>query len=143
VSADPTHRGRFAVMVPRGSDLEVYVTSDSGKTWTGPAVIDATDADHPWFDFGSNGVLGLMWRTTAGNAYSAVSFDHGRSFSAPLRVNAVTEPAGQYGPPGDRWSDITVAGGFAYITWSDGRDGAPLDGILAKVPLRLYQHPVS
>jgi len=55
----------------------------------------------------------------------------------------VTEPAGQYGPPGDRWSDITVAGGFAYITWSDGRDGAPLDGILAKVPLRLYQHPVS
>jgi len=143
VSADPTHRGRFAVMVPRGSDLEVYVTSDSGKTWTGPAVIDATDADRPWFDFGSNGVLGLMWRTTTGNAYSAVSFDHGRSFSAPLRVNAVPEPAGQYGPPGDRWSDITVAGGFAYVTWSDGRDGAPLDGIFAKVPLWLYRHSGS
>jgi hypothetical protein len=143
VSADPTHRGRFAVMVPRGSDLEVYVTSDSGKTWTGPAVIDAANADRPWFDFGTDGVLGVMWRTTTGNAYSAVSFDHGHSFSAPLQVNAVTEPAGQYGPPGDRWSDITVTGGYAYITWADGRNGAPLDGIFAKVPLSLYQHSSS
>jgi hypothetical protein len=141
ISADPTRPGRFAVMVPRGSTLEVYVTRDAGKTWTGPAVISAPDADRPWMDFGSNGDLGVMWRTTTGNAYSTVSFDHGRSFSPPVRVNHVTEPPGQSGPPGDRWSWITLAGRYAYVTWSDGRNGTPLDGILARVPLALYRHP--
>ena len=31
VAADPTHFGRFAVMVPAGNDLDVYVTDDSGQ----------------------------------------------------------------------------------------------------------------
>jgi hypothetical protein len=80
-----------------------------------------------------------MWRTTAGDAFSVVSFDHGRSFSAPLQVNQVTQPVGQAGPPGDRWSGITLADGYAYVTWSDGRNGPSLDAILSRVPLELYQ----
>jgi len=139
VSADPSRRGRFAVMVPRDSRLEVYITPDAGKTWTGPSVIAAPSALRPWMDFGSNGDLGVMWRTTAADVFSVVSFDHGRSFSAPLRVNHVTEPVGESGPPGDRWSGITLADGYAYVTWSDGRNGAPLDAILSRVPLGLYQ----
>jgi hypothetical protein len=143
VSADPTRRGRFAVMVPRGSDLEVYITGDAGKSWTGPSVISAPDAQRPAMDFGSNGDLGVMWRTTTGNAYSVVSFDHGHSFSAPVQVNHVTEPVGQSGPPGDRWSGIAIADGYAYVTWSDGRNGSPLDAVLARVPLELYRRSTA
>ena len=143
VSADPSRRGRFAVMVPRGSDLEVYVTPDAGRTWTGPTVIAAPNAQRPAMDFGSNGDLGVMWRTTTGDAFSVVSFDHGRSFSAPVQVNHVTEPVGEAGPPGDRWSGITLADGYAYVTWSDGRDNSSLDAILSRVPLELYRRSAA
>lgn len=142
ISADPTHVGRFAVMVPRGDNLEVYLTGDAGRSWTGPTVISAPGAERPWMDFGSNGDLGVMWRTAAVNVYSVVSFDHGHSFSAPVQVNHTTEPDGQSGPPGDRFSWITIAGGYAYVTWDDARNGGAdgnIDGILARVPLSLYR----
>jgi hypothetical protein len=85
-----------------------------------------------------------MWRAStvpAGgqNVYSAVSFDHGRSFSPAVRVNAVTEPINDSGqPPGDHQSGIAVADGYVYVTWSDGRDATPPDatnGIFARLPL--------
>lgn len=139
VSADPTRVGRFAVMVPRESTLEVYLTPDAGRTWTGPKVISTPNVQRPAMDFGTNGDLGVMWRTTTGDAFSVVSFDHGRSFSAPLRVNQVTQPVGEAGPPGDRWSGITLADGYAYVTWSDGRNGSSLDAVLSRVPLELYR----
>ena len=143
VAADPSRRGRFAVMVPRGSNLEVYITQDAGKTWTGPSVISAVDAQRPAISFGANGDLGVMWRTTTGNVFSVVSFDHGRSFSTPVQVNHVTEPVGQSGPPGDRWSGITLADGYVYVAWSDGRNDSPLEAILGRVPLGLYQRPAA
>ena len=139
ISADSTHVGRFAVMVPRDSNLEVYVTNDAGRTWTGPAVIAAPNAQRPWFDFGPNGDIGVMWRTTDLDTYSAVSFDHGRTFSPALKVNHTTEPQGEAGPPGDRWSNITLTDKYAYVSWADGRNGS-LDTILAEVPLSLYHH---
>ncbi|MBK6016494.1 sialidase family protein [Streptomyces sp. MBT53] len=140
VAADTSHRGRFAVMVPRDSNtLDVYVTPDAGKTWTGPATISATGAVRPAIDFGANGDLGVMWRTTTGDAFSAVSFDHGRSFSAPVQVNHVTEPVGETGPPGDRWSGITLTDKYAYVTWADGRNNSSLDSIISRVPLKLYK----
>ncbi|MFD9323484.1 sialidase family protein [Streptomyces sp. NPDC060053] len=140
VAADPSHRGRFAVMVPRDSStLEVYVTPDAGRTWTGPAVISTPNVQRPAIDFGADGDLGVMWRTITGDAFSVVSFDHGRSFSAPVQVNHVTEPVGEMGPPGDRWSGITIAGGYAYVTWADGRNNSSLDSIISRVPLSLYR----
>lgn len=138
VSADPTRKGRFTVMVPRESNLEVYVTDDAGRSWTGPAVIAAPNAQRPWMDFGPGGQLGIMWRTTTLDAFSAVSFDHGRTFSRTLQVNRTTQPAGVNGPPGDRWSTITLDKRYAYVAWSDGRNGE-LDGILARVPLSAYR----
>lgn len=143
VSADPSQSGRFAVMVPREANLEVYVTKDAGKTWTGPAVIAAPDAQRPWMDFGPKGYLGVMWRTTAVDAFSVVSFDHGRSFSAPVKVNRETVPAAHAGPPGDRWSWIALDDKYAYVTWSDGRDNdlTELDAIFSRVPLSLYRKP--
>ncbi|MER5198684.1 sialidase family protein [Streptomyces sp. NPDC002755] len=141
VAADPSRRGRFAVMVPRDSGLEVYVTADAGRTWIGPCAISTPNAQRPAIDFGANGDLGVMWRTTTGDAFSVVSFDHGRSFSAPVQVNHATEPVGEMGPPGDRWSGIALADGYAYVTWADGRNGSSLDSNFSRVPLKLYRRP--
>jgi hypothetical protein len=157
VSADPTHSGRFAVMVPRGDDLEVYITKDAGQRWTGPTVIAAPNAYKPWIGFGPTGLLGVAWRTVSSfapggmpplipaptatiDAYSAVSFNGGRSFSAPLRVNHTTEPAGRRIEGGDKHSSIVFGGKYVYVTWSDGRTGGWIDGIMSRVPLSLYNH---
>ena len=156
VAADPTHFGRFAVMVPAGNDLDVYVTDDSGQRWTGPAVITAPNAFKPWIEFGPTGLLGVVWRTASSvtpggtptvippptatiSAYSAVSFNGGRSFSAPLRVNQTAEPAGQRIEGGDKYSHIAFSGKYVYVTWSDARTGDWIDGIMARVPLSLYR----
>jgi hypothetical protein len=150
IAADPTHPGRFAVAVPRGTPnvFQVYVTSDAGRTWKGPQVIPAPLAFHPALAFGADGSLGIMWRagTVPGggeNAFAAISLDHGKSFSAPLQVNAVTEPIHNAGmPPGDTGSsDITLANGYVYVAWSDGRDSAApfTDGIFARVPIGKFQ----
>lgn len=139
VSADPTRTGRFAVMVPRGDDFEVYRTEDAGRTWHGPAVIHAPGAVKPWMEFGSAGLLGVMWRTAAVDAHSVVSFDRGRSFSAPVRVNRATQPAGNRLAGGDEWSRILLDGPYAYVTWSDGRTGGALEGVLSRVPLSRYK----
>jgi BNR/Asp-box repeat len=155
VAADPTHFGRFAVMVPAGNDLDVYITKDSGQSWTGPAVITAPNAFKPWIEFGPTGLLGVVWRTASSvtpggtppvippptatiNAYSAVSFNGGRSFSAPLRVNQQAEPAGQRIEGGDKYSHITFSGKYVYVTWSDARTGDWIDGIMSRVALSLY-----
>ena len=150
IAADPTHPGRFAVAIPRGTPntFQVYITSDAGRTWDGPTVIQAPLAFHPAMAFGTQGWLGVMWRagtSPAGgeNVFAAVSLNHGRSFSPPVQVNAVTEPihnAGQ--PPGDTGaSGIDLANGNVYVVWSDGRNGvAPYtDAIFARVPIHEFQ----
>ncbi|KAH8896108.1 neuraminidase [Thozetella sp. PMI_491] len=141
VSADPTKTGRFALMIPREFTLEVYVTEDAGLSFRGPAVIQTPDAQRPAVDFGSSGVLGVMWRTNSSgilDAYSTVSFDRGRTFAIPLKVTALSQPVGQNGQPGDRASFIALTDKYAYVAWSDGRDGL-LDAVLAEVPLCLYK----
>ncbi|MBL7502706.1 exo-alpha-sialidase [Frankia sp. CNm7] len=137
VSADPTRNGRFALMIPRGDTLEVYSTENSGAKWTGPAVIPAAGAVKPWMDFGPTGTLGVVWRTSAVDAYSAVSSNHGKTFSKPLRVNKVTQPATP--AEGDEFSRIVVTDKYAYVSWSDGRNGPTPDGVVARVPLSFYK----
>ncbi|MFF3567554.1 sialidase family protein [Nocardia jiangxiensis] len=139
LSADSSRAGRFAVMVPRDAAFEVYTTGDNGRTWSGPAVIDAPNAQRPWMEYGPTGDLGVMWRTNAVDAFSTVSFDGGHSFSAPVRVNHVTQPRGQSGPPGDRSSSIALINRYAFVAWSDARAGE-LDGIFGRVPLSAYRH---
>lgn len=142
VSADPTKTGRFALMVPREYTLEVYITEDAGGNFTGPTVIETPDAQRPAIDFGSTGVLGVMWRTNSSgllDTYSTVSFDVGRSFATPVKVTHNSEPIGQNGQPGDRASFIALNDKYAYVAWSDGRDGL-LDAIWAEIPLELFKN---
>jgi hypothetical protein len=139
VAEDPAQSGRFAVMVPYGSNLNVYVTNNAGRTWTGPTVIAAPNVFKPAIAFGSTGALAVMWRTTAVDAYSVVSFDDGRTFSPPVRLNHTTEPAGTRYEGADKYSHIAMDGRYAYFTWSDGRMGGDVDGIMSRVPLSLYR----
>ena len=142
ISADPTQSGRFAAMLLRDGNFEVYVSGDAGDTWSGPAVIPAADAFNPWIEFGSHGHLGVMWRARNGpdgvDAFSVVSSDRGRTFSPPVQVNSMTQPIDASGPPGDDWSLIVLDDAYAYVTWSDGRTGGAIDGILSRVPLPTY-----
>jgi hypothetical protein len=142
VSADPTRRGRFALMIPRGDNLEIYITADSGHRWTGPTVVAAPHATRPWMEFGSGGRLGVMWRgfvKNAVDAYATVSVDGGRTFGQPLKVNQQTQPYNYAGAGGDEWSRIMLDDKYAYVTWSDGRGGGNIDGIFARVPLSRFR----
>ncbi len=142
VAADPTRRGGFALMLPRGDNLEVYISADAGRAWTGPAVIAAPGAAKPAIEFGPTGALGVMWRTLVNDAidaYSSVSFDGGKSFCPPLKLNQATHPYGNASPGGDKWSRILLDRKYAYITWADSRSPETLDGIMSRVPLSLYQ----
>lgn len=137
VSADTTRRGRFALMLPRDDTFEVYVTENSGESWTGPTVINAPGGDRPWIEFGPTGLLGVMWRTRAVDVYSVLSCDHGRTFTAPMRVNQATQPPGNAGPGGE-WSRILPYARDVYVTWADGRTGGASEAIFARVPMAMY-----
>jgi hypothetical protein len=141
VSADPSKTGRFALMIPRDFTLELYITDDVGEHFTGPTIIHTPDAHRPAFDFGPNGLVGVMWRTNSSgllDAYCTVSFDCGRTFAEPIKVTGISRNVGQAGQPGDRASFIALTDQYADIAWADGRDGQ-LDAILAEVPLDLFK----
>jgi hypothetical protein len=86
VAADPSHKGRFAVMLLPGNqqagglaglaagknvpqEVQVVTTGDSGRTWSTPATLGNESAEHitnrPWISYGPTGVLAVLWR----NAY--------------------------------------------------------------------------
>jgi hypothetical protein len=158
VSADPTKTGRFAVMVPRTAGLrlqgfapvfdsfDVYVTDDSGETWSGPATLDAPWSSEPWIDFGTTGTLGVVWRAHTKpedkamvDVYAAVSFDQGKKFSAPVRINSESHPRGDGGPPADDWSWIAIDDKDVFITWVDVRSGETGDAIMGRIPLSVFK----
>jgi hypothetical protein len=159
VSADTSQSKRFAVMVPRTNtaraqgytpifdSYEVYVTENAGETWTGPATLAAPWSTQPWIEFGPGGELGVVWRGLSAvdgrdmiDAYAAMSFDHGRTFSAPVRINAESHPFGDAGPPADDWSSITMDREYAFISWADNRSGTTADAITARVPLSIFKN---
>ncbi len=134
VAADPAHSGTFAVGVLNTSStaLDVYVTRDSGVTWSRPTAFGRTNPPNqvrlPWIAYSQSGILGVMWRTVypngTQNVFSAVSFDGGRLFSSTVKVNAKPSPApdpAQHSDDDVSW--ITIQGGNVYIGWGDWRSG--------------------
>jgi len=134
-AADPTTRGRFAVLLPRGSNLEVWITTDAGRTaanWTQAKVFTPASGDsfaHPWIAFSPTGALGVRWRSRHANGSfdvdAIVSRDGGTTFDAPVRLT-VLGPSPDSGPalPGDDCAcNLHLTETTLLTTWGDTRTG--------------------
>jgi hypothetical protein len=104
VAADPSHKGRFAVLLLPGStvsggvaglsasknvpqEVQVVTTGDSGRTWSTPTTLGNESVQHitnrPWIAYGPTGVLAVLWR----NAYPPYN---AQSFLVPGTQNVFT-----------------------------------------------------
>jgi len=153
VVANPTKPGHFALMVSEksGTELHVYRTQDSGKTWSKPTIVTDAPGKVPtgtWIEYGPTGVLGIAWKSRnapppgqAGgqgggqggqnrspyNVMAAISRDGGATFSRPLKINGAESPP----PPPDAGFSLSRDGGAyialtsdnAYVAWSDWKTG--------------------
>ena len=133
VAADPSQAGRYAVMVfnPARTELLVYVTTDSGLVWTGPAHLTAPAAQTlylPWVGFGPTGALGVVWRTGyadgAYTAWSAVSPTGGPNFAPPVELSSQPSPGPAYQTAADDASSVTMGTRYLYAAWGDRRGGS-------------------
>jgi hypothetical protein len=94
VAADPSHKGRFAVLIMPGNtvasglaglsprknvpqEVQVVTTGDSGQTWSAPMTLGNESVQHitnrPWIAYGPTGTLAALWRN-AYPPYNAASF---------------------------------------------------------------------
>jgi len=151
LAADQSHPGRFALRtITARTEMQVYLTDDYGKTWTGPAVaarVPGTTIGKSDMAYSPRGELAVMW--TAVNpdgtytAWSAVSHDGGSKFSEPLQVSHGTSPPrSSIKERGNNWdgddlASVTADNDFVHIVWADGRAGF-LGSWYGRVPLSAY-----
>ena len=127
LAGDPAHAGRYAIAVPGGNALHVYLTTNTGRSWSHTRV--DVGSDRPWLAFSPNGTLGVMARVAGGDGSQSIrtafSFDGGRHFTSPLRVNRAPSPPLAPGTLSlfDDLSWITLTNRYAYIGWGDRRAG--------------------
>jgi hypothetical protein len=159
LAADPAGHGRFALTVfdTSGTQNQVYVTEDAGRSWQGPSVVAETPLKRqfkPWISYSPSGQIGLVWRTWQGSpntspydVWAAVGRAEGHSgavFSAPMRVSTVAAPyPADYPGFGDDFSWVVATDKDVHVGWGDGRDlTAPLDGgtqvWYARIPLKAF-----
>jgi hypothetical protein len=152
ISADPSRKGGFAVMDQVGNAYRVFVTRDAGRTWSkGVQVTNdpSRGASLPWMDYGSSGVLGLMWKSTVTEGsgfevFATISRDGGLHFARPVRISSkVSPPTGIQANPsdgaGDDLSWLTVDGNELLLGWGDRREG-PNQAYFARVPFSDFGH---
>jgi hypothetical protein len=144
VAADPIHKNRFAVLVSQpstnGAELEVWLTNDGGKTWTGPSKTITPPATgvtliKPAIQFStgsgtqpSNGAVGIVWRTvyadTSYDVSAVVSPDGGTKWKDPVKLTVKGAA-----PPWNQMSDdcacnIAMTNHSLLSVWGDGRTGS-------------------
>ena len=134
-AADPTTKGRFAVLLTRGSStLEVWITTDAGRTaanWTQAKVFTAESGDtfsRSWIAFSRTGALGVVWRShNPDGSYDVdgvVSRDGGATWGGPVRLTAGRGPA----PNGSLGADdcacnLHLTENRLLATWGDWTTG--------------------
>jgi hypothetical protein len=149
LAADPAGHGRFALTVfdAGGTQNQVYVTEDAGRTWQGPTVVAETPSNQqfkPWISYSPSGQIALVWRTWHGSpntspydVWAAVGRAEGQNgavFSAPMRVSSVAAaypsvPPLAYPGFGDDFSWVVATDKYVHVGWGDSRDAAaPLNG---------------
>lgn len=106
VAADPSRAGRYALLVPVDSAtrLEVWLTSDSGRTWTRTEVLAAPSGDtlaKEAIAYSPTGALGVVWRTVrpsgSYDVAAAVSTDGGSTFGPAVTMTDPAHPSGSSG----------------------------------------------
>ena len=133
LAADPSRPGRYALAVFDTSEthLLVYVTSDSGATWRGPARLaeqGGAKRYDPWIAYGPTGALGAMWRTGYPDgtyaAWAAVSPAGNTTFAPPVRLSSQVSPGPVNQLAADDASSVTLGIRYLYAAWGDRRGGA-------------------
>jgi hypothetical protein len=152
LAADPSHPGRFAIMtlVASGSEMQVYLTDDYGKTWKNPVHAGGTPGtmvSKPDMNYSPKGELALMWLAVKPDqtytCWSSASHDGGNSFSKGIQVSHSPSPARSSikdrgnNRDGDDLSSLAVDDEYVHIVWADGRAGF-LGAWYARVPLSSY-----
>lgn len=131
-AADPSRRGRYAVMALDAAQkhLQVYVTGDSGLTWRSTTLADPGEGVSrwtPWISYGPSGALGAVWRTAYADGsfdvWAAVAPNGDTRFKAPVRLSSARSP-GPVAPGGDDAADVTLTSTTLYAVWGDQR-GTP------------------
>ena len=133
VAADPSTRGRYAVLVPvTASSDELWVT-DRGTTWARTLRINATGGEtitKPWIAYGPTGALAVVWRNLHSDksyeVYARVSTKGGRTFGSLIALTPGRAPADRppEGTPGDDCAcNLYLNNKYLYTTWGDSRSG--------------------
>jgi hypothetical protein len=131
-AADPSRPGRYAVMVldPSQAHLLVYVTTDSGGSWRGPATLGEQGGEKrylPWIAYGPTGALGVVWRTAYADgsyaAWAAVAPRGGTRFARPVRLSSARSPGPVSQLAGDDASDVALDARYLHAAWGDRRGG--------------------
>ena len=148
VAADPSHLGRFAVLLGTSSGstlntgtvldfnnvataLEIWRTDDNGVNWTQTKVLKADPGDslaRPWITYSPTGVLGAVWRVKHADGttrpFAIVSRDGGTSFSAAIALtDKVIPPDPQFGPGDDCACNLHLDATSLSATWADSSTG--------------------
>ena len=133
LAQDPSRPGRYAVMVfdTAQTHLLVYVTSDSGRTWSKPAVLAEPGGVKrwiPWIAYGPTGALGAMWKTSAADGsftvWAAVSPTGTARFARPVRLSSKASPGPVTQVAGDDNSFVALDATTLHATWGDRREGS-------------------
>jgi hypothetical protein len=150
VAADPSHPGRYAVVVNGGdgSTIHVFTTSDSGSTWSSPAVLTTpyptvVDPATPWLNYGPTGVLGVVWLPSKSDgsydAWAAISpAGEAAGFLPPRQVSPANSSEGPSYQAGNDNPFVFLGAGALYAAWGGRHDG-DLETWLARVPFRNFR----
>jgi hypothetical protein len=131
VAADPSHLGRFAVLVStQAGNYDIWLTQDRGVTWKKTRTINAGTGNalsKPWLSYSPTGTLGVVWRTKHASGLTdvqaVVSRDGGTSFSQVV-VLAAGIPTEQQVTPGDDCAcNLHLDATTLSATWTSWRTG--------------------
>lgn len=152
LAADPSHPGRFAMMLlsEGNAEMQIYFTDDFGKTWKGPTMagsVPGTIISKPDIGYSPKGDLAVMWLAVnpdgTYSVWSNASHDGGVTFGTQVHVSEAPSPSrASIKDRGNNWdgddlSSIAVDNDFVHIVWADGRAGF-LGAWYARVPLSSY-----
>jgi hypothetical protein len=131
VAADPSRRGRYAVLSFDAGQKNVIVdvTQDWGRSWKRVTLREPGGGVQrwtPWIEYSPLGVLGASWRTSYADgtfdSWAAISRGGDTRFEAPVKLSSARSP-GPVATGGDDASDLAMTKTTLYAVWGDQRGG--------------------